>query len=223
MLFHDFFPEISLSPTYYIGKPKPAIISERSHRGTKRSEIWASRVSTQCLQGTFDSQGFKVILRSFSAFPISVTLHLENGWLYSLDEKFGSWGKYTGYLWLSTTLYLANGWSWSETDEHLRLEDIDCIQDTFDILNVQGQSGVIQCISYFWQPCISKTAGLQSERDENLRPGDTCLVYAGYFWQLKCLRSVWGNSVHFRFSTGLRESNQLHRYLASYMAGAVGI
>ncbi len=36
----------------------------------KRSEIWASDVSIQCVPGTFDSKVLNVITGSFGAFPI---------------------------------------------------------------------------------------------------------------------------------------------------------
>ncbi len=45
-------------------------ISKISGRREKRSEIWASEVSIQCIQGTFDTQVVKIILGSLGAFPI---------------------------------------------------------------------------------------------------------------------------------------------------------
>ncbi len=49
-------------------------------RKAKQSEIWASRVSIQCTQGTFDTSVIKVILGSFGPFGLSTSLYLENGW-----------------------------------------------------------------------------------------------------------------------------------------------
>ena len=37
-------------------------------------KIWASGINIQCIQGTFDRYVFKVILGSFSAFPILCNL-----------------------------------------------------------------------------------------------------------------------------------------------------
>ncbi len=56
----------------------------------KRSDIWASRVNIQCLQGIFDSKVSKVILRSFSEFLISVICILKmagrtDKWMKSLE------------------------------------------------------------------------------------------------------------------------------------------
>ncbi len=51
-------------------KPKTSIIWKTSDRRAKWSEIWASGVSLQCIQVTFDSNVDKVILRSFGAFLI---------------------------------------------------------------------------------------------------------------------------------------------------------
>ncbi len=45
-------------------------ISKTACRRAKRSEIWASGVSIQCIQGTFDSYVLDVILGSFGAFLI---------------------------------------------------------------------------------------------------------------------------------------------------------
>ncbi len=70
----------------------------------KRGEIWASGVSVQCVQATFDSQVVKVILGSFGKFPIFDHL-----------------------------VYLENGLSQSETEWNLGLGvGIQCIQGTFD-------------------------------------------------------------------------------------------
>ncbi len=44
-------------------------------RRTKRSEIWASGVSNQCIQGTFDRSFWGRLVH----FRFSVTLYLENG------------------------------------------------------------------------------------------------------------------------------------------------
>ncbi len=56
-------------------------------------------------------------------------------------------------------------------------------------LSVWGHSGVIQYISDFQQPCISKTAAHRAEQ-WNLSLGGEYSVYTGYFWQL----SAWGHS-----------------------------
>ncbi len=55
-----------------MGKLKTSIIWKTSDRRVKGSEIWASGVSIQSTQGTFDTSVIKVILdlRSFGAFPI---------------------------------------------------------------------------------------------------------------------------------------------------------
>ncbi len=61
-------------------KPKTSIVWKTSNRRVKQSEIWASGVSVQCRQGTFDTSVIKVILGSFGAFRCLTTLYLENGW-----------------------------------------------------------------------------------------------------------------------------------------------
>ncbi len=53
-----------------MGKPKTSIIWKTSERRAKQSEMWASGVSIQCAQGTFETSVLKVILGSFGAFPI---------------------------------------------------------------------------------------------------------------------------------------------------------
>ncbi len=56
-IFHDFFCEnftFSIVP-YMYRETKNCSYLERSHRRAKLSEIWASSVSIQCIQGTFDS------------------------------------------------------------------------------------------------------------------------------------------------------------------------
>ncbi len=53
-----------------MGKPKTSIIWKMSDRRGKRIETWASGVSIQCTQGNVDTSVIKVILGSFSAFPI---------------------------------------------------------------------------------------------------------------------------------------------------------
>ncbi len=50
-----FLTNFWISPFYPLGKPKTSIIWKTSDRGAKRSEIWASGVSIQCIQGPFDS------------------------------------------------------------------------------------------------------------------------------------------------------------------------
>ena len=47
-----------------------ASISKRDGRRAKGSEIWASGVSLQCIQGPFDSYVLEVFLVSFGAFLI---------------------------------------------------------------------------------------------------------------------------------------------------------
>ncbi len=46
----------------------------------KRSEIWASRVSTQCIQETFDSKCERSFWGHSVHFRFSKNLYLENGW-----------------------------------------------------------------------------------------------------------------------------------------------
>ncbi len=46
-------------------------------RRAKRGEIWASGVSIQCTQGTFNTSVNKVILGSFDGFRFSTSLFLE--------------------------------------------------------------------------------------------------------------------------------------------------
>ena len=60
-----------------MGKPKTSIIWKTSDRRAKRSGIWASGVSIQCTQGTFDASVIKVILGSFGAIRLSTSLYLE--------------------------------------------------------------------------------------------------------------------------------------------------
>ncbi len=53
-----------------MGKPKTSIIWETSECRAKQSEIWASGVSIQSTQSTFDSSVIKVILGSFGVLQI---------------------------------------------------------------------------------------------------------------------------------------------------------
>ena len=62
-----------------------------------------------------------------------------------------------------------------------------------------GHSGVIRCISDFWQGCISKMAGRRAKRSEIWVSGWVFSVYR-VLLTVKCLRSFWGHLVHFRFS-----------------------
>ncbi len=62
-----------------MGKHKTSIVWKTSDCKAKQSEIWASGVSIQCTQGTFDTSVIKVILGSFGAFRYSKTLCLESG------------------------------------------------------------------------------------------------------------------------------------------------
>ncbi len=57
-----------------MGKPKTSIIWKTRDRRAKQTEIWASGVSIQCTQGTFDTEVVKVILGSFGVFLIFKTL-----------------------------------------------------------------------------------------------------------------------------------------------------
>ncbi len=57
-----------ISPLYPMRKAKTSINWKTSDIGAKQSEIWASGVSIQCTQGTFDTSVIKVILGSFGAF-----------------------------------------------------------------------------------------------------------------------------------------------------------
>ncbi len=49
---------------------RQAYISKMADCRAKQSETWASEVSIQCIQGTFDSKVLKVTLGSVGAFPI---------------------------------------------------------------------------------------------------------------------------------------------------------
>ncbi len=57
-----------ISSLYPMETPKTSIIWQMSNRRVKWSELWASWVSIQCTQGTFDISVIKVILGLFSAF-----------------------------------------------------------------------------------------------------------------------------------------------------------
>ena len=71
------FSNITIVPC---GESKNLNYLEKKLPRAKQSEIWASRVSIQCTQGTFDTLVIKVILESFGAFRFSASLYLENGW-----------------------------------------------------------------------------------------------------------------------------------------------
>ena len=62
-----------------MGKAKISIIWKTSDRRAQQSENWASGVSFQCTQGTFDTSVIKVILGPFGLFRF-LSLYLENGW-----------------------------------------------------------------------------------------------------------------------------------------------
>ena len=72
----------------------------------------------------------------------------------------------------------------------------------FCLLSVQGQFRVIQCISNFCQPCISKTASRRAKWTKFGHQGQVLSVYR-VLLTVKCSRSAWGHSVHFRFFADL--------------------
>ncbi len=55
ILSFRFLTNFWISPLHPMGKPKTSIIWKTSDRRAKPSEIWASGVSIQCTQGTFDT------------------------------------------------------------------------------------------------------------------------------------------------------------------------
>ena len=59
----------------------------------KRSEIWASGMSIQCTQGTFDTYVVRVIMGTFGAFPICDKF-VSRKWLVVEQNgvNFGPWG-----------------------------------------------------------------------------------------------------------------------------------
>ncbi len=85
-----------------MGKPKTSIIWKMSDRRAKRIEIWPSGVSVQCTQGTFDTSMIKVILGSFSVFPIfEKPVSRKRLVVERNGVKFGRRGEYsvcTGYF-----------------------------------------------------------------------------------------------------------------------------
>ncbi len=86
-----------------IVKHKTAIISKRSHRKTKRSEIWVWWVSIQCIEGTLTVNCSRSFWRYSVHLRSLTTLCLENGWLQSeSNENLGLGGNYlvyAGYFW----------------------------------------------------------------------------------------------------------------------------
>ncbi len=70
ILSFRFLMNFWISTLHPMGKPKTSIIWKTSDRRAKQSEIWASGVSIQCTQGTFDTYVVKVILGSFGVFLI---------------------------------------------------------------------------------------------------------------------------------------------------------
>ncbi len=79
-----------------------ACISKTAGRRAKQIKIWASGMSIQCTQGTFDTSVIKVILGSFSVFPISEKPVSRKRLVIERNGvKFGPRGYsvYTGYFW----------------------------------------------------------------------------------------------------------------------------
>ncbi len=78
-------------------------ISKMAGRRAKQREIWASWVSIQCTEGTFDTSVIKFIRGGGGAFQFSTSLDLENGWSQSeTDWNLGLRGEYSvyrGYFW----------------------------------------------------------------------------------------------------------------------------
>ena len=77
---------------------RQACISKMAGRRVKLSEIWASGVSIQCTQGTFDTTVLNVILGSFGAFPIFDNLVSRKRLVVERNRvKFGLRGEYSVY------------------------------------------------------------------------------------------------------------------------------
>ncbi len=156
-------------------------------------------MTIQCIQGTFDTLVIKVILGSFSAFPIfknsiSKTAGHRTKWIEKLASEVS----------------------------------IQCTQGTLTLKCLRSFWG-IRCISNYRQPYISKTAGrgmwalgwvfsvqrvllpLKCLRRKRLvvECGPWGWVFSVHrvLLPLKCLRSFWGHSVHFRFSKNLYLEN----------------
>ncbi len=70
ILSFRFLTNFWISPLHPMGKPKTSIIWKTSDCRAKQSEIWASGVSIQSTQGTFDTSVVKVILGSFGVLQI---------------------------------------------------------------------------------------------------------------------------------------------------------
>ena len=152
-----------------MGKPKSSIIWKTSDRRAKRSEIWASGVSLQCTQGTFDTSVIKVVLGPFGAFPIfKISVSRKSLVVERNRVKCGPRGwVFRVYRALLTLKWLRSFWGhWV----HFR----------------------------FSKTCISKTTGCrvkQSEIGPKLRVFNAHRVLLTLQW----LRSFWGHSMHSNF------------------------
>ncbi len=113
------------------------------------------------------------------------------------------------------TVHLNKGWSQSDNQEqNLGLEGKYLLRPYFWHSNDYGQSKVIRCISDFRRPCIPKMAGPSVKRSKIWR-SDVLTSCTWTLFTMNSSRLVWGHSFHFPFSTGLRNSPQLHSYSAS--------
>ncbi len=102
---------------------RQSYISKKAGRRAKLGVIWASRVSIQCIRGTFDTWVVKVILWSLGEFLIFDNLV---SWKWQVVERNGVQFGHQGWV-FSVYRILAK-------------------------LNASGNSGVIRCISDFLVP-----------------------------------------------------------------------